>query len=181
MKKIIIAIVLFVGTLSVQAQEINWITLDEALELQKKTPKKIFMDIYTNWCGPCKALDRNTFKNKDVVAYINKNYYAVKFNAEGNDVINYKGKTYKNPNYDPKKANRRNSSHQFTQYMRFYSYPTLAFFDEEGNLIFPSKGYHNPNQLEIFLKLFFNDDHKKIKTPAEFDKYKKEFKHTFKK
>ena len=69
------------------AQQINWVSLEEAVELQKKTPKKIMMDVYTNWCGPCKMLDKNTFQNKDVADYINKNYYAVKFNAEGNDEI----------------------------------------------------------------------------------------------
>ena len=41
------------------------------------------MDMYTVWCGPCKMLDKNTFHNKDVADYINKYYYAVKFNAEG--------------------------------------------------------------------------------------------------
>ena len=45
------------------AQKINWVSFNEALELQKETPKKIIMDVYTNWCGPCKMLDRNTFQN----------------------------------------------------------------------------------------------------------------------
>ena len=38
-------------------------TLDEARAAQKKEPKKIFMDVYTDWCGPCKLLDKNTFQN----------------------------------------------------------------------------------------------------------------------
>ena len=56
-------------------------------------PKKIFIDAYTVWCAPCKMLDKNTFANKDVANYINKNYYAVKFNAEGNETIKFDGKT----------------------------------------------------------------------------------------
>ena len=74
-------------------------TLDEARAAQKKEPKKIFMDVYTNWCGPCKLLDKNTFQNPDVSRYISEHFYAVKFNAEGNDVIKFKGYTFKNPNY----------------------------------------------------------------------------------
>ncbi len=70
-------------TVSSVAQEINWVTFEEALKLQKEKPKKIMMDVYTNWCGPCKMLDRNTFQNKDVANYVNEHYYAVKFNAEG--------------------------------------------------------------------------------------------------
>ena len=107
MKRILfIAAVLFF-TVQVNAQEINWVTLEEAVELQKKKPKKIMMDVYTNWCGPCKMLDRNTFHNKDVVDYVNKNYYAVKFNAEGNETVNFSGKTFDHPQYDPAKANTR--------------------------------------------------------------------------
>ena len=77
--------------------KINWVTIEEAIKLQKKEPKKIIMDVYTNWCGPCKMLDKNTFGNADVANYINKNYYAVKFNAEGNDKVTFKDKTYSNP------------------------------------------------------------------------------------
>ncbi|MGB2404834.1 MAG: thioredoxin family protein, partial [Flavobacteriaceae bacterium] len=76
MKKGLILFV-FLG-FGLQAQEINWLTLPEALEAQKAEPKKIFMDVYTIWCGPCKLLDRNTFSNKDVIRYINTHFYAVK-------------------------------------------------------------------------------------------------------
>ena len=38
--------------------------MDEAARLQKQNPKKIIIDMYTTWCGPCRMLDRNTFSNK---------------------------------------------------------------------------------------------------------------------
>ena len=78
-------------------------SMNQALEAQKKEPKKIFMDAYTVWCGPCKMLDKNTFSNSDVIEYVNENYYPVKFNAEGNEEINFKGQVFKNPQYDPEK------------------------------------------------------------------------------
>ena len=68
------------------SQEIKWISLEDAVYLQEAAPN-IIIDMYTNWCGPCKLLDRNTFANKDVVKYINDNFYAVKFNAEGLSLI----------------------------------------------------------------------------------------------
>ena len=100
MKKLILilAVTFFVSANSI-AQEIKWVTFEEALALQKKKPKKIMMDVYTSWCGPCKMLDKNTFQNADVAKYVNDNYYAVKFNAEGNDVVKYKEVTYSNPGY----------------------------------------------------------------------------------
>ena len=132
MKKIVLIVIVLVG-FSLNAQEINWVTLDEAVELQQKEPRKIIMDFYTKWCGPCKLLDRNTFKNKDVAKYINENFYAVKFNAEGNDVVNFKENKFINPKYDPAKANKRNYPHQLTQYFQVNAYPTMVFLDEEDN------------------------------------------------
>lgn len=181
MKKFVfIAIIALLTSVSGAAQEINWVTLEEAIALQKKTPKKIMMDVYTNWCGPCKMLDKNTFHNADVVEYVNKNYYAVKFNGEGNDVINYKDKKFSNPNYDPAKANRRNSAHQLARYLQISAYPTIVFFDEKSEVIAPIRGYQQPKQLELYLKLFKNDDHKDIKTQEDFNEYYKAFKPEFK-
>ncbi|MGB1308639.1 MAG: thioredoxin family protein, partial [Oceanihabitans sp.] len=165
---------------SVAAQKINWVTLDEALELQKKKPKKIMIDMYTKWCGPCKMLDRNTFQNKDVANYVNENFYAVKFNAEGNDVVHYKGKKYSNPSYDPAKANRRNSPHELSRFFSVTAYPTIVYLDEKGELIAPIKGYQAPTQIELYLKMFANDDYKDLQTQDLFNAYYLAFKPEFK-
>lgn len=179
MKKIIL-LLLFISTINIQAQEINWVSLDMAIELQKENPKKIMIDVYTNWCGPCKMLDKNTFHNVEVVDYINKSYYAVKFNAEGNDVINYKGKKYSNPKYDPARVNSRNHSHEFSSFMGITAFPTIVFMDENAEMIIPLKGYRTPQQLELYLKMFYKNDHKKFTSQEDFQTYYDNFKPTFK-
>jgi len=170
----------FLFSAIVSAQDINWMTVDEAIAAQQKEPRKIMMDVYTDWCGPCKLLDKRTFQNKDVVQYINKNYYAVKFNAEGDSEVNYKGKKFINPNYDPKRKGKRNSNHQFANYLRVQGYPSIVFFDEKSDLIVPLTGFLNPQQLELYLKLFIEDGHKKIATKEDFENYQKDFKPAFK-
>ena len=61
MKKYLVGFIVLLATV-LQAQEIQWMTLAEALEAQKTVPKKkIFMDVYTKWCGPCKLLDKKDF------------------------------------------------------------------------------------------------------------------------
>ena len=151
MKKILLTLLIAFSAVAVQAQEIKWMTLDEALEAQQKNPKPIFMDVYTDWCGPCKMLDKNTFHDKDVVDYISKNFYAVKFNAEGNESVTYKGKKYSNPNYV---ANRRgrNSVHEFTYFLKVRAYPSMMIFDSKGNVKEPIIGYHKPDELLAALK-----------------------------
>lgn len=179
MKKTILSIffLVFMGA-GFQAQEIKWMTMNEALEAQAKKPKKIFMDAYTLWCGPCKMLDKNTFSNKDVAAYINKHYYPVKFNAEGTEEIQYQDRTFSNPGYDPNRRGR-NSQHEFARAMKISAYPSLVFFDEQGNLIGPIPGYRTPHQLELFLKLFLKEDYKEITTPEAFKAYSDDFENEF--
>ncbi|WP_173424369.1 thioredoxin family protein [Psychroserpens jangbogonensis] len=162
-----------------QSQEINWVTLDEALELQKKNPKKIMMDVYTNWCGPCKMLDKNTFHNQDVVAFVNKNYYAVKFDAEGDSTIDYDGRTFSNPGYKAELKNRRNGVHDLTRYLKVNAYPTIVFFDTDAKVISPIKGYQKPQQIELYLKLFLGDDYKSMTTQEDFNAYYSAFKPEF--
>lgn len=178
---IIIAFIAFVG-LSVNAQKndvtIKWITIEEAVKAQARNPKKIILDAYTTWCGPCKLLDKNTFSNPDLIAYVNKNFYAVKFNAEGNDVVNLKGKTYTNPNFDPNKTGR-NSQHQLSQFLGVTAYPTILFLDEKATVITPVIGYRTAQELELYLKFFKEDTHKKITSKEDFSKYASEFKPSF--
>jgi len=160
---------LFVGSMT--AQKINWLAMNQAVAAQANVPKKIFVDMYTKWCGPCKLMDRNTFSNKDVITYINNNFYAVKFNAEGDETIKTNDQTFTNPGYDPAKAQRRNSRHQFTTYMGVNAYPTVLFIDEQGNLINRVKGYKTPQQMELYLKFFGTDLWETMQTQKEFDDY----------
>jgi len=151
MKKILVLLFLTFGAIAAQGQEIKWMTFDEAIKAQKKNPKPIFMDVYTDWCGPCKLLDKNTFSDKAVADFITKNYYAVKFNAEGNSEVNYKGKKYTNPTFD---ANRRgrNGIHEFTMFLQVQGYPSMFILDKKGDVQAPLVGYRTPEELLKDLK-----------------------------
>jgi thioredoxin-related protein len=146
MKKLLLVLFVALGSIAVQAQEIKWLSMDEALAAQKKKAKPIFMDVYTDWCGPCKMLDKNTFQDKAVADYINQNYYAVKFNAEGNSTITYKGKKYSNPQYVADRKGR-NAMHEFTAFLKVQAYPSMMVFDSKGEVKAPIVGYLTPDQL----------------------------------
>jgi thioredoxin-related protein len=115
-----------------------------------------------------------------VADYVNKNYYAVKFNGEGNDVITFNGNTFKNPGYQASRANSRNSAHQLASYLQISAYPTIVFFDEKGAVIAPIRGYQTPPQLELYLKMFKQDEHKTIDSQEKFSTYAAAFKPQFK-
>ncbi|MBL4662098.1 MAG: thioredoxin fold domain-containing protein [Flavobacteriaceae bacterium] len=166
--KQLLLIVFFLSAVAMTAQKVNWMTMDEALAAQEKEPKKIIMDVYTTWCGPCKLLDKNTFGNKKVADFINENYYPVKFNAEGPEEVTYQGFTYTNPNYQSERRGR-NATHFFTDALKLNGYPSIVFFEENGTLIQAVPGYKSPQDLEIYLKMIDNDDYKNLTTVAAWE------------
>mgnify|MGYP001245298902 FL=1 len=172
-------ILVFLFSIDSLSQEIKWISLEDAVYLQEASPRNILIDVYTNWCGPCKSLDRITFSNKSVIKYINDNFYAVKFNAEGNDVINFKGYEFTNPNYDPSKSNRRNSSHELTRSLGVSAYPTIVFLDKSSNLVHRLRGYQSPKQIEVYLKLFTDENFRQIQTQKDFQNFYDSFEYQF--
>lgn len=151
MKKLLLALFLILGTLTVQAQEIRWMSLDEALAKQKRNPKPIFMEVYTDWYSQCKMFETNTLQNPEVSDLINRNYYAVKFNAEGNSVVNYKGASFNNPNFDPNRKGR-NSAHQLTSYLKVEGYPSIYILNRNGEVEQKATGFKTPEELLRFLR-----------------------------
>ena len=160
-----------------QHAAINWMSLEEAVEAQQDEPRKIMMDVYTQWCGPCKMMMRNTFTNADVIAYINANYYAVKFDAESPEPIEYQDRTFENPGWRPN-ARGRNSTHQLSRALGVRAYPTLVYFDENATVITPISGYKTPRQLELYLK-FFAEEYTSGVQQEKWEKFRDTFTPSF--
>ena len=110
---------------------IQWMSFEDAVKLSEKNPKKIFIDVYTSWCGWCKKMDATTFKEADVVKFINANFYPVKLNAETKDTIHFRGKDYKY--VTDYKANELALSLLSGK----MGYPSYVLLDEEFSLLTP--------------------------------------------
>lgn len=151
---------LFIGLASVNtyAQKVEWLTWEEAttLVMNEENPKKVFVDIYTDWCGWCKKMDKDTFQNPEVATYMSENFYMVKLDGEGKDPIEYKGKTYK---FVP---SGRKGYHEFAAALMQgrLSYPTTIFLDEEMNMLSPVPGYQKPKPFLNIAKYFGDDIYK---------------------
>jgi len=140
------------------SDKIAWLTWEEAIEMNKKAPRKIVVDIYTDWCGWCKRMDASTFAQPEIADYINSNYYAVKFDAEQREDILFKGKTYSYV------ANGRRGYHALAAEITggMLSYPTTVFLDEDMNVIQAIKGYKDAKSFEQIATYFGGNNHKKL-------------------
>lgn len=141
--------------------QIRWMTLEEAVAAQAKEPRKMVIDVYTDWCGWCKRMDATTFKDSAVAATINQHFYAVKFNAEGKDSVVLLGKTFR---FVPQ---GQRGYHELAAVLLQgkMSYPSLVYLDEKLGMIQPIPGYQTAEKLLPILE-FIGADHYK-NTPWE--------------
>jgi thioredoxin-related protein len=136
------------------ASQVKWYSFEEAYKLNKKKPKKMMVDVYTDWCGWCKKMDAETFANPVIASYMNDHFYNVKFNAERKDTIVIDGVKFSNPN-----PSSSRSTHQLAvELLRGkMSYPSYAFLNEKGQLITVVAGYQQAQGFECILNFFGSD------------------------
>lgn len=153
---------------TVEKSKVEWLTFEEAIALHEENPKKLLIDLYTDWCGWCKVMDRETYGKTEIANYINKNFYPVKFNAEQKQSVEFNGHTFE---FIP---SGRRGVHELAAALtnNQLSYPTTVFMDEELRIIQPISGYLKPKQMEPIL-LYIGDDHFKTTQWEEFTRNNK--------
>lgn len=66
---------------------VRWMGYDEAFEKAKSEPKLIFVDLYADWCIPCRVMDKNVYSDPTVASILNFHFYPVKLDADSQDSI----------------------------------------------------------------------------------------------
>jgi thioredoxin-related protein len=148
---------------SIGQEKIRWYTIEEVQQLNADQPKKIFVDVYTDWCGWCKKMDATTFQDPRIIRHLNTNFYAVKLDGEGKDNIVFNNRTYK---FVPQ--GQRGYHELAAAFLNGkLSYPTTVYLDENLNLIQPIPGYMTVKDLEPIL-IFLGENRYKDQTWQEF-------------
>lgn len=142
---------------AIDTTAIQWMSLDDVQVAMKKQPRKVYMDVYTDWCGWCKVMEKKTFSNTNVIKYINTNFYAVRLNAEQQDSIRFVGKMY---GFSPE-----NRANMFAvELMKGQmSYPTSIFMEENFQSPQMVPGYLDVPTMEKVLKYLGGNIYKTTK------------------
>lgn len=147
----------------------KWISLQEAEQSFQQEKRPILIDLYTDWCGWCKVMDRKTYRNQKVSAYLANKFYTVKFNAEGKSEVLWKGKKFS--------YNSQYRTHEFAMYLSSgqLSYPTTVILPADGSAPQAIPGYLEPKDFEIVLKYFGEGYYGKM----PFQQFQRQFKSTW--
>ncbi len=138
---------------------VKWMSFEEAIVKSKTEKRKIFIDVYTDWCGWCKVMDKNTFSEPNVAKILNEDFYPVKFDAEQTQDVVFEGNTYKFVPYGNK------GTHQLAMALlnNQMSYPTVVFLNEDFAMIQPLAGYQKAEEFHKIIQFIGEDHYKKMK------------------
>lgn len=100
--------------------DVSW---KEVLKQAKASNKLIFVDCYTDWCGPCKYMSKNVFPDEALGKLFNTNFISVKMNMEKEEAVLF-GATYD-----------------------VEVYPTLFFINPAGNVVMKRGGAADVSEL----------------------------------
>ena len=141
------------------AKAIKWYTFEEAVALSKDNPKKMFIDVYTDWCGWCKKMDKSTFTDPKVAAYLNEHFYPVKFNAEQKESVEFKGHTLK---FLTDLGRRGVHELAYALLDGRMGYPAFVYLDSKQDRISISPGYKDAKMLMTELQFIGEDYYRKM-------------------
>ncbi len=142
MKKlpVILCFALFIITNSFKAaEEIKWLDFNTGYKLAEKKKKIMLVDVYTDWCGWCKVMDRETYAKSEIAALINKNFVPIKFNPETPNVVY----TFEGKEYNGKGLRDAISNNQIR------GYPATMFINTKNKKSSLYSGYLNPQEFKV--------------------------------
>jgi thioredoxin-related protein len=129
---------------AVGAAPVTWRGWNEGLAAAAGGTKPVIVDVYTDWCGWCKRMDKDVYARADVSEYLNQHFVMVRLNAEGSERVTYAGHALT--------ARALAGGFQVT------GYPTTIFLKADGTHLVNVPGYVPADR---FLKLarYIGDGH----------------------
>lgn len=115
------------------------------LKMAKKENKPIFVDAYTTWCGPCKVMDQEVFTNKNVADYFNENFISVKMDME------------------------KGEGNQLKLDWNVKAFPTLLYFDSDGNIVHRVVGAYEANEFLVYSKMALDENRMALNLQKRYD------------
>jgi len=140
-------------------EKVQWLSFDAAVAKAQKENKHLVVDVYTNWCGWCKVMDRQTYGNPDVAAYLTENFALAKVNGESAAKMTWQGRSL--------------SEREFAKAVGVNGYPSTYFMKPNADLLGGVAGYIKAPDMLIYTKYVHTKYYEKGKLQQFADSLRK--------
>lgn len=149
-----LSLILFASAIA--QEKVKWYSIEEAVQLASEHPRVLVIDVYTDWCGWCKRMDRETFSDPVVAEMLNTHFYPVKLDAEGKEDVVIGDRTFKFVD------NGSRGYHEIAAIVAKgrLSYPTISYVDGQGRVLEASPGYKTAEQFKVHLAYYKEEAYK---------------------
>jgi len=128
---------------SMDENEINWLTLEEAQVQTDNDGKPLFVFVEAEWCGTCKQMMNTVFPDPEISTLLTENYHPVLIDLDSQNKVHFNGK----------EMTERN----FARTMQVQQTPTMIFIDNNGEVLGRQPGFMNRDELKILLLYVVSD------------------------
>ncbi|HEY2954668.1 MAG TPA: thioredoxin fold domain-containing protein [Candidatus Eisenbacteria bacterium] len=139
-----------------RAEPLGWLNWDQGMSEASITRRPILVDVYTEWCGWCKRMDRDVYARDDVRDYLNHHFIVVRLDAESMEEARFGDRTF--------------TARALAQQLRVSGYPTTIFLRSNGEHIANVPGYVPADRFLRMLR-YIGEDH--IGRGVSWEEYEK--------
>jgi thioredoxin-related protein len=132
------------GARAAGAEDVEWLGWNKAMAEAASKDRPILVDVYTNWCGWCKRMDRDVYARADVRQYLSRHFVAVRLNAESLDEVRFEDRAY--------------TLRGLAQRFHVSGYPTTIFLKSNGEHLASVPGYVPADRFKLLLR-YIGEDH----------------------
>lgn len=124
---------------------VHWMDYTEALEKAKNSAKLVFVDLYADWCVPCRIMDANVYSDPTVASLLNTRFYPVKLNADSQDTIMCDGQ-------------KKTVQECYFQVWELHALPAFVLIAPKGLSILTVTDSMSPQELQMLLLQFLDKE-----------------------